>query len=122
MIDYRKFISGDSVCYPQCSGQLEGGALILHGLYSVPKRFGINAARSTFLFEKAKLSFPNRLSVLVLDFPEKLNKAERHVFVLFNGNQVRGEPRALSVLSSNFVPWGMLVEKSTFEEQPGILY
>ena len=32
MIDYRRFINGDSVSYPQCSGQLGGGALILHGL------------------------------------------------------------------------------------------
>jgi hypothetical protein len=39
MIDYHRFIGGDNVSYPQYSGQLGGGALILHGLYSVPKHF-----------------------------------------------------------------------------------
>ena len=51
MIDYRRFIGDDSVSYPQCSGQLGGGALILHGLYSVPKLFGISATGGTFLLE-----------------------------------------------------------------------
>ena len=37
--DYRRFIGGDSVSYPQCSGQLGGGPLILHGLYSDPELF-----------------------------------------------------------------------------------
>ena len=45
MIDCRRFIGGDSVSYPQCSGQLRGGSLILHGLYSVPKLLGISATR-----------------------------------------------------------------------------
>ena len=39
MIDYHGFIDGDTVSYPQCSVQLGGGALILHGLYSVPKQW-----------------------------------------------------------------------------------
>ena len=38
-------IGGDRVSYPQCSGQLGGGVLILHGLYSVPEL--LNAAYST---------------------------------------------------------------------------
>ena len=54
MIDYRRFIGGDNVSYP-----LGGGALILYGLYSVPKLFGISATGCKFLFEKASLSFPN---------------------------------------------------------------
>jgi hypothetical protein len=57
--DYRRFIGGDNVSYPQRSGQLGGGALILHGLYSVPKPFGVGATGYTFLFENASLSFPN---------------------------------------------------------------
>jgi hypothetical protein len=59
MIDYRRFIGGDSVSYPHCSGQQGGGALILHGLYSVPKLFGISATGIKFMFDKASLSFPN---------------------------------------------------------------
>ena len=59
IIDYCRFIGGDRVSYPQCGGQLEVGALILHGLYSVPKLFGVRATGSKFLFEKASLSFPN---------------------------------------------------------------
>ena len=34
ILDYCGFIGGDSVSQPQCSRQLGGGALILHGLYS----------------------------------------------------------------------------------------
>ena len=43
ILDYRGFIGGDSVSYLQCSGQLGGGALVLHGLYSVPELFGVKA-------------------------------------------------------------------------------
>ena len=57
MIDYRRFIGGDNVSYPQCRGQLGRGALILHGLYSVAKRFGISAAGCKFLFEKLAFAF-----------------------------------------------------------------
>ena len=32
ILNYGGFISGDSVSYLQCSGQLGGGVLILHGL------------------------------------------------------------------------------------------
>ena len=39
ILNYSGFISGDSVSYLQCSGQLRGGVLILHGLYSVPELF-----------------------------------------------------------------------------------
>ena len=39
MLNYSGFIGGDRVSYPQCSGQLRGGVLILHGLYSVPELF-----------------------------------------------------------------------------------
>jgi hypothetical protein len=53
ILDYRRSIGGDSVSYPQCSGQLGGGALVLHGLYSVPELFGISVTGSKFLFEKA---------------------------------------------------------------------
>ena len=58
IIDYVRFIGGDSVSYPQYSGQLGGGALILHGFNSVPKLFGISATGCKFLLEKAGLSFP----------------------------------------------------------------
>ena len=47
--------------------------LFLHGIYSVTKLFGISATGSKFLFEKASLNFPSRLSILVPDFPEKLH-------------------------------------------------
>ena len=57
MIDYRRFISGDSVSYPQCSGQLGGGALFLHGLYSVPKLLGIGATGTNFCLKKLALAF-----------------------------------------------------------------
>ena len=39
ILNYSGFIGGDSVSYPQCSGQLGGGVLILNGLYSVPELF-----------------------------------------------------------------------------------
>jgi hypothetical protein len=45
--------------FPECSGQLEGGTLILHGFYSVPKLLGISVAGCKFLFKKASLCFPN---------------------------------------------------------------
>ena len=59
ILNYSGLIGGDRVSYPQCSGQLGGGVLILHGLYSVSKLFGISATGCKFLFEKASLSFPN---------------------------------------------------------------
>ena len=65
MINYCRFIGGDSVSYPQCSGQLGGGALILHGLYNSPKPFGISATGRKCLLEKANLSFPNLMVQLV---------------------------------------------------------
>jgi hypothetical protein len=71
ILNYRGFISCDSVSKPQCSGQLGGGALILHGLYSVPELFGVCAAGCKFPFEKASLCFPN--CRLVPNFPEKLH-------------------------------------------------
>ena len=61
--------------FPGFSGQLGGGALVLHGLYSVPKLFGVRATGCNFLFEKASLCFPNCLCILVLNFPEKLHIA-----------------------------------------------
>ena len=73
MIDYRRFIGDDSVSYPLCSGQLGGGALILHGLYSVSGNFGVCATGCKFLFEKASLCFPNCLCILVPNFSEKLH-------------------------------------------------
>ena len=93
ILDYRGFIGGDSVSL--CSGQLGGGALLLHGLYSVSKLFGISAAGCKFLFEKASLCFPNLLCVLVPDFPEKLHivatirclcSTPQNVFVLVEGS------------------------------------
>ena len=83
IFNYGGFISGDSVSYLQCSGQLGGGALILHGHYSVPKPLGVCATGCTFLFEKASLCFPNCLCILVPNFPEKL-----HIAGLFNANAV----------------------------------
>ena len=59
MIIYRGFIGGDSVSYPQCSGQLGGGALVLHGFNSVPKLFAVRATGCKSLFEKGSLCFPN---------------------------------------------------------------
>ena len=56
ILNYSGFISGDSVSYLQCSGQLGGGALILHGLYSALKHFEMSATGCKFLFEKASLS------------------------------------------------------------------
>ena len=48
--DIGRFKKGnDSVSYPQCSGQLGGGSLILHGLFSVPKLLGIGATGSKIL-------------------------------------------------------------------------
>ena len=49
IIVYRRFIGDDNVSYPQGSGQLVGGSLILHGLYCVPKLLGISATGSKFL-------------------------------------------------------------------------
>ena len=40
ILNYSGFIGDDIVSYPQYSGQLGGGVLILHGLYSVPKLWG----------------------------------------------------------------------------------
>ena len=40
-------------------GNLGGGALVLHGLYSVPKPFGVSATGFKFLLEKACLCFPD---------------------------------------------------------------
>ena len=37
-LNYSGFIGSDSVSYPQCSGQLGGGVLILMD-FSVPERF-----------------------------------------------------------------------------------
>ena len=51
ILDYGD--SGDNVSRSQCSGQLGNGALILHGLYSVPKHFGISAEGSKFLLLKS---------------------------------------------------------------------
>jgi hypothetical protein len=48
-------------------------ALNFHGLYGVPKPFGTSATGCTFLFEKASLSFPNCLCILVSDFPENVH-------------------------------------------------
>ena len=52
-------------------GSWEGGALILHGLYSVPEIFGVCATGCKFLFEEASLGFPNCLCILVPNFPEQ---------------------------------------------------
>jgi hypothetical protein len=41
--------------------------------------------------------------------------------VLVEGSQVWSEPRAISVLSSKNVEWGMLITCITFKERPGIL-
>ena len=65
ILNYSGFIGGDSVSYPQCSGQLGGGALILHGLYIVPKLLEISATGRKCLLEKASLSFPNLMVQLV---------------------------------------------------------
>jgi hypothetical protein len=42
MFKYHGFIGGDRFASHQCSGQLGGGALLLHGLYSVLKLFGVS--------------------------------------------------------------------------------
>ena len=73
ILNYCRFIGGDSVSYPQCSGQLGGGALVVHGFLSVPELFEVCATGCKFLFEKASLCFPNCLCILVPNFPEKLN-------------------------------------------------
>ena len=57
MIDYHRFISGDSVSYPQCSGQLGGGALILYGLYSVPELMELVLQEANFCLKKLALAF-----------------------------------------------------------------
>jgi hypothetical protein len=57
MIDYRRFIGGDSVSYPQCSGQLGGDALILHGLYSVPNLFELVLQEANLCLKKLALAF-----------------------------------------------------------------
>ena len=71
-----------------------------------------------FLFEKASLSFPNCLCILVPNFPEKLHIAgairckystPQDVFVLVKGSQGWSEPRAVSVPGSKFFEWGMLI-------------
>jgi hypothetical protein len=62
ILNYSGFIGGDRVSYPQCSGQLGGGALILHGLYNVPEPFFVCVAGSKFL-----------LCILVSSFPKKLH-------------------------------------------------
>ena len=41
------------------SGQLGGGALVLHGLHSVPELFGVGATGCKLLPEEAGLSFPD---------------------------------------------------------------
>ena len=41
ILNYCGFIGNESVSQPQCSGQLGRGALILHGLYSVPELFWV---------------------------------------------------------------------------------
>ena len=73
ILNYGGFISGDSVSYLQCSGQLGGGVLILHGLYSVPELFRVSVAGSKFLLEKASLGFSNCLCITVSSFPEQLH-------------------------------------------------
>ena len=75
ILNYRRFIGGDSVSKPQCSEQLGGGALVLHVLYSVPELFGVSATGCTFLFKKVSLCFPNCLCILIPNFPEKLHVA-----------------------------------------------
>ena len=55
IVNYGGCISGDSVSYPQSSGQLGGGALILHGLYSVPELFELMDAN--FCLKKLALAF-----------------------------------------------------------------
>ena len=67
------FIRADSESYLQCSGQLVGGVLILHGLYSVPEHFLVCVAGSKYLLEKSSLGFHNCLCILVSSFPEKLH-------------------------------------------------
>ena len=56
-LNYSGFIGGDRVSYPQCSAQLEGGVLILHGHYGVPELFSVCVAGSKFLLEKLALAF-----------------------------------------------------------------
>ena len=65
ILNYSGFISGDRVSYPQCSRQLGGGVLILHGLYSVPELLRLCVAGSKFLLEKSSLGFSNCLCILV---------------------------------------------------------
>ena len=54
-----------------------------------------------------KLNFPNWQSILVPDFPEKLQITG--AIVLVNGSQVWSEPRAISVPGSKFFELGMLI-------------
>jgi hypothetical protein len=110
ILNYSGFIGGDRVSYPQCSGQLEGGALILHGLYNVPELFGVCVAGSKFLLDC--------LCILVSNFSKKLHltmadrckcRTPQDVFVLVKGSQVWREPRAISGPGSKFLEWGMLI-------------
>ena len=57
ILNYSGFICGDSVSYLQCSGQLGGGVLILHGLYSVPELFELVLQEANFCLKKLALAF-----------------------------------------------------------------
>ena len=59
ILDYRGFVGSDSVSYPQCSGQLGGSALILHGLDSVPELFGARVTGCKVLLGKLRQAFSN---------------------------------------------------------------
>ena len=58
ILNYSGFISGDRVSYPQCSGQLEGGALIFHGLYTVSQKlFEFVLQKANFCLKMLALAF-----------------------------------------------------------------
>ena len=65
MIDYRRFIGGDSVSYPQCSRQMGGGALILHGRYSVQTFLELVLQEANFYLKKLVLAFLFGYSMLM---------------------------------------------------------
>ena len=134
ILDYRRFISGDSVSQPQCSGQLGVGALILYGLYSTLSQNFLEFVLQYAHFCLKKLVFAfliNCQCILVPNLPERFAGTiwcycitPQDDFVLVRGIQVWSEPRAISVPSSTFFERGMLIydgEKITLKKRPGIL-
>ena len=55
IVDYRRFIGGNSVSYPQCSGQL-GGGVLGHGLYSVLNFLELVLQEAHFCLKKLALA------------------------------------------------------------------